>query len=566
VSGPAFSLVDESAFEPPPRPISEGLTLERLVEDRELGALPISPAQRALCRAADGLPVEHLDAERIRFHFGYAANDSESRFVISHTFGSRRSVRFTPPKKPRVIIVRTGVRAAKSLIAAFGLIMSALTCTFRRPPEHPDERPGPDGLVGVRPGELVRALIVAPRLRLSRAPFHHLLGALKASKLLGPYVVSATKETVTLRRDDGNEVLVEMVAASGGGANLRSTWLAAILFDEADFHDEEGAAVSFGDNYKAVVTRVLEGGQIWIASSPWDDAGEFHEMFSEAFGKAAANDNAIDFGRALAFHSDSLSMNPTLNRAEIAAERERDPDNAAREYDAVPLASGSLQFFPKAAIDACMEHGRTTNLPANDAPHWGGTDLGLRKNSSALALCRRAGGKVVLAFHEEKIPQKGAPLKPSEVCRDFAGTAVSYRTSVVRGDTYHSDTAFEVFPTVKGPSGRTCAFEEWSPGTQSTAIVFTAFRELLLEGNFECTSDPRLRKQMEDTKFKKTPDGGIKIVLPKHGAAHGDVLMAVALAATQVPAERLEGDFRRPKAIAASSGDRWGNDDGRGFG
>lgn len=515
--------------------VSRELTLEDLVEDRELGALPISPAQRALVLAADGLPVEHLERDRVAFHFGIDAYC------------------FEPSERPRTIIVRTGVRAAKSLIAALAMILCALTCELRRPPQ-PGERPGPDGRVGVRPGELVRVIIVAPRLRLTRAPFYHLVGVLKASKRLSRYLVpgKTLAESVLLRRDDGAEVLVEMVAASGGGANLRSTWLAGALFDEADFHDDEDeAAVNLKENYQATVTRLLPGGQVWVVSSPWDDAGEFHGMFTDAFGQP---------GRELAFHSDSISMNPTLSREDIEAERRRDPDNAAREYDAVPLTSGSLKFFPKAAIDAAMDHGRSTNLPPGDMPHWGGTDLGFRKNSSALALARYQTGKVVLAYHDELIPQKGAPLKPTEVCTEFATVGIQYRCASIRGDGIYADIAHEAFGRVRSEAGRSCAYDEWAPTTPAVAEAFTTFRALLLEGKVELTDDARMRKQLEDTKFKKSPDGvGIKVVLPKHGAAHGDVLMAIVLACVQVPL--VEQVAARP----AAAGSRWGSSS-RGYG
>lgn len=508
-------------------------TLEHFVESPGLGSLPISRAQRALCRAADGLAVTHLDSASTHFHFGVDAMPAHNR--------------------PRVVFVRTGVRAAKSLIAALALVLRALTCTMRRPPlahERGDER---DGLVGVRPGELVRALIVAPMLRLSRAPFFHVMGALKASETLSKYVVKWGAESITLKRDDGAEVLVEMVAASRGGANLRSTWLAGVVFDEADFHDEDDAAVNLKENFQAVATRVLPGGQVWVVSSPWDDSGEFHELFTGSWGQP---------GRAVAFHSDSQSMNPTLDPADIEAERRRDPENAAREYDAVPLASGSLAFFPKAAVDVAMASGRTTSLPPNDAPHWGGSDLGLRKNSSALGIARRAGPKVALAYWEELIPAKGAHLKPGEACRSFARTALSYRCLSIMGDSHYADTAHEEFPKVRAEwDGRVaCSYQEWQPSAAAQAEAFSRFRTMMLEGQLDLPADPRLRKQIEDTKFKKGPNG-IQVVLPKHGAAHGDLLMAVVLACVQVP----EHIGTVVGTTLSDIGSRYGDGDGRWF-
>lgn len=524
-------LVTADMFERPP-PKASTFTLERIVEDPRLGGLPISPAQRAMCRACDGLPVTHLDEARVEFHFGHRAEVAGPTYVSPDIKGA---CVWKAAARPRVVVVRSGVRGGKSLIAAFGLILDSLTCELRRKPEHDDERPEADGLVGVRSGELLRAVIVAPRLSLGRAPFHHLVGALKRSPVLSKYIVPGRDlaESITLRRDDGAEVLVEMVAASSGGTNLRSTWLTSVLFDEADFHDSDGAVVNLREQVQSVRTRILKGGRIWVVSSPWDDSSEFAKMHAEAYGKVYSADDAL--ADVLAFHSDSLSMNPTLDRRAIDAERKRDPENAAREYDAVPLSSSSLAFFPKALIDAAMTAGPDT-LEPNGAPHYGGTDLGFRKNSSAVAFCRWEGSKVVLAYYDEKIPAKGQPLKPSEVCKDFGEQAIRYKCQSIRGDGIYRDTAEEHLGDMRGRAGECVSYDTWHPTVPATAQAFSEFRNLMAEGKLELPNDPRIRKQLEDTRVAKAQGGGTRIILPKHGAAHGDVLMAIVLAAVQVPA------------------------------
>lgn len=304
------------------------LDLLRLVTDTELGAFPASTVQRALMLAADGKPDNMLlPPERMLFHFNC---DS------------------LPSIRPRLVIIRTGVRAAKSPIAALALLLCALTCKFRREPNLANgEIPAPDGLVGVRPGELVRALIVAPKLKLSRAPLEHIRGTMQASPILKRYIVKDLGESITIRRPDGAMVMIETVAAGAGGDNLRSTWLAGVLFDEAAFHDDDDGAVNLSDNLRAVKARMLDDGQIWVVSSPWSEDDPFNLLFTQLFGRP---------GRELAFHSDSRSMNPTLSMEDEQAERASDPE-ATVDKPLLPATTCHICGSPQPAAE--------THLPAS---------------------------------------------------------------------------------------------------------------------------------------------------------------------------------------------------------
>lgn len=512
------------------------LTLERLVTAPEFAAFPASKVQRAVCRAVDGQDIgDLLTPEQTLYHFG-----TES-LTLTH--------------QPKYVFLRTGVRAGKSLLAACAVIKSVLTCTFRRPVVG-DEVPGPDGLVGVLKGELVRALILAPLLKLARAVFSHLVGVMQSSKVLAPLLVKVGAESCVIRRLDGQEVLVELVAASSGGANLRSTWLAAAVFDEADFHDGEDGAVNLPENYKAATTRLLSGGQLWIPSSPWADEGPFYELFTGAFGNP---------GDELAVHSSTRAMNPTFPLSEVEAEEKRDPENAAREFHAVPLKSGSKLFFSQDALEKCIDRSRTgdaINLPTplRRSPHAAGTDFGFRKNSSALALARanEGGDKVVLAFQRELRPEPGAPLKPSEVVAEFGLVCQQYGAEAMTGDSYYADSAHEHLAALEGHS---VAYLEWAPTGEAQAEAFTKFRTLMQEGKLSLPNDPRLISQIRAVRTKKLAGGKIGVQLPKQGWAHGDLLMAVVLACIQVGLVERETEAEEIDIEPS----RWSGE-GRGFG
>lgn len=515
-------------------------TLEEFVASPQYGALPLSSAQRALVLAADGIAPTHLDAEATRYHFG------AERIEIS--------------QRPMFVLCRSGRRSGKSLLAALiALLFGALFCELRRPPGE-GETPGPDGLVGVRPGEFVRGVVVTPRVQQARGTFRHLVGAVRNSPKLKKHIVSDNTESMVLRRADGHEVTIEILAASPKGTNLRSSWFIGAVLDEAAFFQERDASINLVEQRDAIVPALCRGGQVWIVSSPWADDDDFSKSFEESFGNPS---------ETLAFHSDSMRMNPTLDRAVVERLRAKDPDFVAREYDAVPMASTGMGWFSTAAIAAaCVRTERI--LPPNDAPHWAGSDLGFRKNSSALALARREDwrkgeghvARAVLAYFEELIPEKGRPLKPSAVIASFAKAALRYRAASVVGDGIYQATADEEFPKTVSDDGRQVYYDCWS--TSLEAEVFTEFRRRMNEGLLDLPNDPRIIQQLQDTKQRKLANGRVGPLVPRTGAAHGDLMVAIVLACVQVPLDEEPPEDAATSELDDDEGFRFGDD--RGFG
>lgn len=524
------------------------LTLERLVTDPDLGGLPASPAQIALIRALDGLPLGGvLSEDQMRFHFG---TDE------------------LPSIRPDVAYVRAGIRAAKTLITILAGLRSLLTCHFRRPPK-PElgEKPGPDGLVGVRPGELVRGLIVGPRVENTLAPYQLLVSTMNAApKLKALFVGEPLAESCVIRRPDGNTVKVKRVAADAGGKNLRSTWLAFALFDEADFHDDESAVVNLKVNLDACRGRMLTGAQIFVPSSPWAEGSQFDKLFTDTRANQLRHNE-------LSFHSDTVSMNPTIDRGVIARMRALDPDTAAREYDAVPYGAGAETFYPEDAIRGSFtraeEHNRDESgnrievyAPAPSLAHVAGGDLGFRKNSSALAICRSDGGKARLAFRLELRPERGKSLKPSRVIQEFAFWCMRYGAPAILGDLHYADTAHEELAklqrALKEPdqadaeqrewvarvkadpyacTARVPGYIEWSTDQKHTADTHTEMKRRMQEGVVELPADDRMKEQARGTKKRAAAGGHVQILLPKQGMAHGDLWGSVVIACTQVTLE-----------------------------
>lgn len=453
-----------------------------------------SRIQRALMQAADGLQPD-LTPDELEEHFG--------------------SRTFVNPCRPSVIVIECGVRAAKSLIAAFGQLHNTLTADVSV----------------ARPGELVKAFVTAPMLRQTRATFSHVKGtALAAPNLRALVQGEPNKEDLVLRRPDGVTVELAIVAAAPDGSNLRSTWVTSAVISEAAFFDDDLGAVNLEQQIIALRGRMLPRAQIWVESSPTTDTDPFHKLVLEYLGKPRDG--------VLAFRSDSFSMFPALDPAGERQLRAYDPDKADREYYAIPTSSHGTEFFPAAAIQAAVNRERDLKLQPNGAPHWGGTDLGFRKNSSTLALARFNGGKTVVAYYEELRPKNDEPLKPSEVCGSFARTAMAYQCFRLRGDDYATEFAREGFEahTKRYPNGdvERMKYDGQMQTPEAKTEDYTEFRRLLLEGRLELPNDPVLLTQLSKVKSRLLPGGRIQIVLPKEGWTHGDVVEAVVKACVQV--------------------------------
>jgi hypothetical protein len=522
------------------------LTLERLLDDASLVNFRMSVVQRAMVRAAGGMPVgDILSEDKKKYHFGGV---------------------HLPDIRPRTVIPRTGVRAGKTYISACAMIDSMLTCSLRHVPTKEEldggVLPDSDGMTGVRPGEQIKCLIVTPRAHQGKQAFGYIVGALNASQRLKKLIVHSTLETITIRRPcDGKEIRVEMVAASPRGNNLRGFWLAGVLFDEAAFWGDDDAAVNLRDNVGAAVTRLLPGAQCWMPSSPWADSGLYHELFEKAFSPKLRDSDT------LAFHSDSRALNPALDRKLESDARAEDPQNAAREYDAIPLSSLSNLFFPPPAIVLCTdmsrtaENGNLTLEPYPGVPHFAGSDLGFRKNSSTLAICRvRLDPIIELAYYEEWIPQPGTPLKASVVVHSFGASCQQYGCDELRGDNAYLHDALEHLESLPGPA---VSYDSYNPTQTENAAMFTQFRTLLCEGRINMPNDPRLLGQLKKVLGKPIAGGRMQIMLPKQGAAHGDLVVAFVHAAVMAAngAKRQAGWDHRWDASTRGNSDGWDDRD-----
>lgn len=533
-----------SAFETTSKPVQAGPPMPfRQFAEQVLGLRP-SPVQAAIMEASEGLPVTTID-------------DAMSERI----FGCPRSG--LPTKKPLIVVLVTGGRAGKStMLGAPKMLHAAWTAR----------------LDTLAPGESAQAAIIAPKSELSqqgvdvarglieRTPM--LLAALGDEYVPDDDVKIGTSKSIKLRRPDGKSVQVRLRTPGKGGTGGRGFVLPVVVLEEAAFfYADPEKVVNDEEIFAAALQRVaMPDGQLWIITTPlFEGVGVAERFLAEEWGKHE---------QALVVRAPTRLMNPTWDpdRKIETTMRRQDPDRARREIDAIGMAVGGGDMFYSedelagtfTMAYAAGEGGDVQrwegSSPTSSLAHFGAADMGFRKNSSAFVVARSEEGQVRLVFRLELRPRKGAPLKPSEVVREFAFWAMRYGVTAINGDLHSADATHEELEklrrALRDPESadvdqrawvrrvqadpfachaKVPSYLEWSVDIQHVAFAHTEMRRRMQEGQVVLPNDERLKAQARGTRRKTLPSGQTVIVLPTQGLAHGDVWGATVIACTEAP-------------------------------
>ena len=498
----------------------QSVTFREFLTSPEFCGVKPSPVISAIVDASEGREVHTIDDATASAYFGC----DRSRI----------------PRHPyRVVIVSAGGRGGKtSRLLAPKALHAAWTV---RTPD-------------LARGEEAYAIIAAPSMALARQTYAFCRGYVESSPVLSKAIVDRPlAESLTLRRPDGQRVTLQVFAASRGGAQLRARTLVFAGFDEAAFfRDAASGAVNDTDLFHAVFPRVVEGGAVWLVSTPWiARVGLMEAKLSRDHGTHV---DALCVSRV-----PTRALRPTWDpTGEIErAARAEDPDRAAREIDAIPLAEGTAQFFADAAIDAAVNDARPVDLPRERERFYAaGGDAGFRRNSSTLAIVTTDGEgervRVRLALLRELKPETGVPLNPSGVVASFARDLATYGCGTLACDSHERDAVnielarhgMSAVPTPEGQHGK--------------ADAYVLARKLLHEGRLELPRHPRLIRQLRDVVAKPMPGGGMSITSPvRIDGSHGDLvsaLVAAVWAAAGTEVSRAAFDHRGYDAIPENYG------------
>lgn len=442
----------------------------------------LTPAQRVLALVAfDGVEPCQLDEA-----------DRELAKVL---FGP---VDTFPPVARGVLVAVCGRGSGKTYLLALYNLWRALVAD----------------LSALAPGERAVAVVVAPDKGTARQALRFAHGAAESCPSIGRLVTSEAADGFVVRRSDGKSVSLEVAAATRGGSSLRGRSFVSAGLDETAFHRDESAVVNDVDLFDAVAPRILPGGMIVVASTPWAESGLLYTEFTKNWG---------DPKTAIAARAPTLLMNPS-KFLEVARERERNPDKARREMDAEFIGLGS-NFYFGAELSAAIDRDLDVQLkPQSGASVTIGGDVGLVNDASAFVAVHRVGDVVSLAEVLELRPKKGSPLRLSEVVKQGCAFAERHGRKTIHVDHHALEPAREWLP--KG-----LKFEPIAGGQEAKAERFRLLKEALRCGNIRIPGPlSRVASQLADVIGKPTPGGGTSITMPRRNGHHNDVAAAFVVA------------------------------------
>lgn len=486
-------------------------TLEDLFTLALDGRQPSAP-QVALCRLVEGRPLNGcLTEELARAVFGCGL-DALARMA-----------------RPDLVCLVAGVRGGKSKLVACAAVWSALQvdCSVATPEEE------------------IWFAVVAPRGRTARATYAQVLGLVRRPELEGLVEGKPTAEEIKLRRPDGRLVSIVVTAASSGGVTVRARWLAGLCLDEvAQFGLESaGAAVNAEEMLGAAETRILDGGASWLASSPYGPQGLLHSTWSRHFGKPgvaleADEDAATDGYSVLVLHAPTRTLNPAFPAKKIAALRARDPDRAAREYDAA-WTDPEAAWFPSAWVDLARRTEPATRPREDGVSYYAAMDPATRGNAWTLVVAGRrydtARQRSVLAIvvAREWIGSRTAPLDPKAVLTEQRDLLSAYGVSMVETDQWSSDALRSI------ASDLGLHVVERAIGADRFDL-YDSLRTKLGAGDVELPPDEQVRSDLLGVRRRLTA-GGVAIHLPKTAdGRHCDYAPAIVLVVAKYHPEPMQ--------------------------
>lgn len=379
----------------------------------------------------------------------------------------------------------------------------------------------------VAPGQRARALVIAPNDRLRQESVNYAVGAMRISPWAQWLVLpkGATPESTVagfaVRRPEGKVVTFEAGVASAGGYGGRGTSLTDVLFDEFAFFRDSGSVVNDAVIFRAAAPRVLPGGQAIATTTPWAKTGMTYELFARNFGSPQD---------ALVAHAPTTVLNDDPHIAlMVHRERERDPDNARREFDAEFMETGTLLFFEHASVQTARNVDCPIKSPDDLEPGdvvAAGGDLGFMSDSSACEIVVRRGERYWHVDGIELRPENGRPLEPGAVVERFAALMKRWGARYIMTDGHYRETLREHLR-------RHGLLVTESPHEVSEPYI--RVRNLLRSGTLSIRNDQRLVQQMVEVQGRPRSGGGVSIIHPRWATGgHGDICAALVLAVAQV--------------------------------
>lgn len=354
------------------------------------------------------------------------------------------------------------------------------------------------------PGEVGAVKVLAVDRKQAKVIHRYCRALLTKVPAFQTLVERETEDEITLT----NGLAIEIQTASFRA--VRGYTVIAALCDEISFwRSDETFANPDAEILAALrpAMATIPGSMLLCASSPYARRGELYRAFREHYGK--------DGAPALVWRAATRVMNGTVPERVIADATERDPANAAAEYQA-EFRSDIENFLSRAAIDAVVAPGRR-ELPRAYGQHYLGfvDPSGGSADSMAIGIVHRdKDGRGIVDCMRERRP----PFSPEAVTAEFASLLKDgYGIVTVTGDHYAGEWPKEQFRKY----GVECKTSE-----KTKSEIYQELLPLINSARVELLDEPRLIHQLA-TLERRTARSG-KDSIDHAPGMHDDIANAVA--------------------------------------
>lgn len=459
-----------------------------LTSPSSFGLITASPLQRAVCRIIDGVPLAEL------------AESPEVKAAIG-------DIGALPPGRPSEVLILSGIRSAKSMIAAATAIRASQTCD----------------LSALGAGETARVSVISLTTDLAHVVFSHIVGNVLARPALRALLIGdPTADAVVLRHPSGRPVEIKVVAGARAGASLVARWSAGCIFDEAPrMVGQEDGVVNYDDCHAAVIGRLLPGAQIISIGSPWAPFGPIYDRVFERQGKPGPDLVVI---RAPAHHMNPVTWTPER----IEELRQKNP--AVFRTDILgEFSDPEASLFSSAELEAITREGPAILAYVPGQDYGAAMDPATRGNAWTLSLVtkQRDGTKVktAIVLARQWVGSKVSPLSPDRVLSEIAALCKLYRIEVVTTDQFAADALRDIAERY----GIVLRVETIT--AQRKIDIYQDLQTKIAEQSIELPPDSLVRADLLSVR-KRITQNGISIELPKTSdGRHADFAPSVALAA-----------------------------------
>lgn len=364
------------------------------------------------------------------------------------------------------------------------------------------------------PGERGYIFIVSCDKTQSQVINGYIKAILHSNKSFEKLIERETTEQIDLINN------VSIMVKTASYRSLRGFTILACIMDELAFFRSEESANPDKEILAAVrpALATIEDSLLLGISTPYSRSGVLYEAYRSHFGK--------DDGGVLVWKSDTLTMNPTIDK-KVIDQALKDDYSAAKSEWMAEFREDISSFLSLELIEAAVIPGRFELPKIENVSYFAFTDpSGGRQDSFTLAISHKEeDGKIVLDAIRETKP----PFQPKDVVEEYSELLKSYGLYSVTGDRYAGEWV-------------TSAFRDngivYENSERSKSQIYVEFLPPISNGSVELLDNKRLVSQLRSLE-RKTRSGGKDFIDNFFG--HDDVANVVS--ASCVLASQKDRDF-----------------------